>query len=256
MQRKEFDKIERYLSGELAPEERAAFERTLAQDADLALEVEKHRLEHDVMRALLVADLREKSVSWVKEEENGRGNARNGWLFGLLLVGVLGVGGYLILWESGAAEATLSPATPPPSRQEAPASPLPKEAEVEPGEPPPVAESPAESDAAPAPDVAPPPAPVIAYNVPAALEVTRLGDQSAGFAGTAEIIESIPFVVRPAEAGLRYRFRDTLILFLPGNPAEVELRYDAARDVYRLSIDGQTYPIERGFNSVYDLEKD
>lgn len=263
MQRKDFDKIERYLAGRMDPDEKDAFERHLSEDTDLALTVEKHRLEHDVMKALLISDLREKSKAWKKESESGgqnRGrNFRLGGLLGILLLTLAAVLFYLNLpgsrsggegLQEEVAPALEQPQEPaaPPAREEAQEE-LDAEAPpvaVKPPEPTPSPETPAQTESDP----------VLAYDEPVTLDVTRLQQESAGFAGTGQVVESIPVIIRPAEGDPQYRFRDTLTLYLPGNPESLVLRYDAARNLYQLAIDGQTYTIERGYNSRFELEKD
>lgn len=263
MQRKDFDKIERYLAGRMDPDEKDAFERHLSEDTDLALAVEKHRLEHDVMKALLISDLREKSKNWKKEDHSGgRNHGRNfrlGGFLSLLLIALAAVLVYLNLpGARSGVEGLQEEAAPALERPLEPAAlPAREEAQEEPdAEAPPVAVTPLDSTLSPETSAPPESGPVLAYDEPLTLDVTRLQQESAGFAGTGQVVESIPVIIRPAEGESQYRFRDTLTLYLPGNPASLVLRYDAAQNLYQLAIDGQTYTIERGYNSLFDLEKD
>jgi hypothetical protein len=59
-----FDKIEAYLIGRMDAEERIAFEKQIAADEDLAIEVEFQRLEHDAMNTLVEKKLRGKMAQW------------------------------------------------------------------------------------------------------------------------------------------------------------------------------------------------
>lgn len=63
-----YTRIEDYLTGELPPEERQAFEREVAQNEELARELAQHRLEHQAMRMLLHDELRAKMSGWSKDE--------------------------------------------------------------------------------------------------------------------------------------------------------------------------------------------
>ncbi len=58
------DKIEAFLTGQMSPEESRSFEQRLAQDEDLAIEVEMQRLEHDAMELMLETDLKSKIAKW------------------------------------------------------------------------------------------------------------------------------------------------------------------------------------------------
>jgi len=58
------DKIEAFLTGRMPPEESRSFEQALAQDEDLAIEVEMQRLEHDAMELILEKDLKSKMAKW------------------------------------------------------------------------------------------------------------------------------------------------------------------------------------------------
>lgn len=60
----QFDKIERYLRGEMPPAEVADFERAIANDPDLEMEVDMQRLEQDTMEVLLEDKLRANLKSW------------------------------------------------------------------------------------------------------------------------------------------------------------------------------------------------
>jgi len=94
-----FDNIDAYLQGELSAEEKAALERQMEKDQELAAAVEMQRLEHDAMEVLVEKDLRQKMASWSegKKEENGdppredNRNKRGPWWIGILLL-VLVVG--------------------------------------------------------------------------------------------------------------------------------------------------------------------
>jgi tetratricopeptide (TPR) repeat protein len=64
-----FDKIEAYLQEDLNAAEKAAFEQEMAQNPDLAEQVEMHRFEWDGMEVLLENDLRSNMAQWQEEEK-------------------------------------------------------------------------------------------------------------------------------------------------------------------------------------------
>ena len=64
-----FDRIEAYLFGQMSAEENAGFEREIAENADLAAEVEHQRLEHRAMELLLREELRANLNTWKAEKE-------------------------------------------------------------------------------------------------------------------------------------------------------------------------------------------
>ncbi|MCB0639946.1 MAG: hypothetical protein KDC54_25165, partial [Lewinella sp.] len=67
MNKDTFSRIEAYLTGELPPDDRQAFEEEVARDEALARELEQHRLEHQAMRMLLHDELRATMQSWRKD---------------------------------------------------------------------------------------------------------------------------------------------------------------------------------------------
>jgi tetratricopeptide (TPR) repeat protein len=69
-QEERFDQIEAYLFDQMSEEQRQAFEASIAQDRELAAEVEVHRLEHEVMQALTVDELRGKMQHWEQEVDD------------------------------------------------------------------------------------------------------------------------------------------------------------------------------------------
>ena len=58
------DKIEAFLTGQMAAGDAEAFRREMAADQRLASEVELQRLEHDAMNLLLEKDLQKKMAYW------------------------------------------------------------------------------------------------------------------------------------------------------------------------------------------------
>lgn len=60
----QFDKIERYLRGELSEEENLAMEKAIAEDPDLAQELEYQQLELDAMDLILEEKLRTQMANW------------------------------------------------------------------------------------------------------------------------------------------------------------------------------------------------
>ena len=64
---KNFDIIERYLNGEMSPEEKAGFEERLQQDPDFNAEYRKHLEVYDALKDKDVLKLREKLNKIVKE---------------------------------------------------------------------------------------------------------------------------------------------------------------------------------------------
>lgn len=65
-----FDRVERYLLGHLGAEEAGAFEKEMAQDNNLALEVERQALEHRAMELLHREALRAQFQQWKDEEQD------------------------------------------------------------------------------------------------------------------------------------------------------------------------------------------
>jgi tetratricopeptide (TPR) repeat protein len=63
-----FDKIEAYLQEDLNAAEKAAFEKEMAQNPDLAEQVEMHRFEWDGMEVILENELRSQMTEWQEEE--------------------------------------------------------------------------------------------------------------------------------------------------------------------------------------------
>ncbi len=71
-----FDKIEDYLIGRMNEAERMAFEKQIAADEDLKMDVEFQRLEHDAMRTLNEKSLRAKMAEWetdIPKQDSDRG---------------------------------------------------------------------------------------------------------------------------------------------------------------------------------------
>ena len=64
-----FEKIERYLRGLMPPAEAASFEAQMAADAELAAQVQQHRLERQGMELLVERDLFAKMAHWDRETE-------------------------------------------------------------------------------------------------------------------------------------------------------------------------------------------
>ena len=60
----QFDKVERYLRGELSEEENLAMEKAIAEDPDLAQELEYQQLELDAMDLILEEKLRTQMANW------------------------------------------------------------------------------------------------------------------------------------------------------------------------------------------------
>lgn len=60
----QFDKVERYLRGELSEEENLALEKAIAEDPDLAEELEFQQLELDAMELILEEKLRGQMANW------------------------------------------------------------------------------------------------------------------------------------------------------------------------------------------------
>lgn len=86
-----FDKIERYLKGNMPAAETAAFEQLMAADPELAEQVELQRFELESLDFILEEDLRDKFARWKKKPP---GNAPSGshwrrwWWAPVVLLGV------------------------------------------------------------------------------------------------------------------------------------------------------------------------
>ena len=72
-----FDKIEAYLIGRMDKTERVEFEKQIAADEDLAIEVEFQRLEHDAMNVLVEKNLRHKMSEWQTELPSEQSSSNN-----------------------------------------------------------------------------------------------------------------------------------------------------------------------------------
>ncbi len=59
--------IEQYLKNQLDKDEKIAFERMMADDADFAALVQQHRIEHDALELLVEQDLRNSMKKWSSE---------------------------------------------------------------------------------------------------------------------------------------------------------------------------------------------
>lgn len=97
----QFDKIERYLRGELSEEENLAMEKAIAEDPDLAEELEFQQLELDAMELILEDKLRSKMESWKQSppppSKGGIGGYRF-WIAGVLALGLIAFGVWF--WQS------------------------------------------------------------------------------------------------------------------------------------------------------------
>ncbi|HOY19453.1 MAG TPA: hypothetical protein PLC89_19240 [Haliscomenobacter sp.] len=113
----QFDKIERYLRGELSEEENLAMERAIAEDSDLAEEIEFQQLELDAMELILEDKLRGKMESWKQSPppppKGGNGGFRF-WIAGVLVLGLIAFGVWFLQPE---------PTTPPKTDPIAPTEP-------------------------------------------------------------------------------------------------------------------------------------
>lgn len=97
----QFDKVERYLRGELSEEENLAMEKAIAEDPDLAEELEFQQLELDAMELILEDKLRGKMESWKQlpppPSKGGNGGYRF-WIAGVLVLGLITFGVWF--WQS------------------------------------------------------------------------------------------------------------------------------------------------------------
>ena len=62
-----FDRIEDYLFGRLTAEDRLIFEQEVAENSQLADELQQQKLEHQAMELMLQADLRKQFQAWDTE---------------------------------------------------------------------------------------------------------------------------------------------------------------------------------------------
>lgn len=74
---KNFETIERYLNGEMTPEERSTFEHTLRTDAALAKEYELHKQEKEVIEFAIEEDIFQeiKAIGWERQVPVDQGQA-------------------------------------------------------------------------------------------------------------------------------------------------------------------------------------
>jgi hypothetical protein len=93
----QFDKVERYLRGELSEEENLAMEKAIAEDPDLAQELEYQQLELDAMDLILEDKLRSKMESWKQSPTAPPAEDKRWfpfWIWGVLTLGVVA----LLFW--------------------------------------------------------------------------------------------------------------------------------------------------------------
>lgn len=110
----QFDKVERYLRGELSEEEKLAMEKAIAEDSDLAQELEFQQLELDAMEVILENKLRSKMESW--KQSPSVPPIPDKKQFPLWIWGVLTVGGVaLLFWFFPLFESPQPPPPPPPT---------------------------------------------------------------------------------------------------------------------------------------------
>lgn len=64
-----YDKVEAYLKGNLSEEEKAAIEKEIQNNPEVALEYQLQQVELDAMEVLLERDLRSKIPQWLDEDE-------------------------------------------------------------------------------------------------------------------------------------------------------------------------------------------
>lgn len=97
----QFDKVERYLRGELSEEENLAMEKAIAEDPDLAQELEYQQLELDAMDLMLENKLRSKMESW-KQSPTAPPAADKRWfpfwVWGALTLGVVALLFWVFPW--------------------------------------------------------------------------------------------------------------------------------------------------------------
>ncbi|HFA48095.1 MAG TPA: hypothetical protein ENJ95_03645 [Bacteroidetes bacterium] len=90
-----FQKINKYVRGQLPKEEAAAFESEIAADPALQEEVDMARIEMDGMEYLLEEDLRQQMADWENDApQTGKGLKKSGsasakWWIGVLVLAVL-----------------------------------------------------------------------------------------------------------------------------------------------------------------------
>lgn len=91
----QFDKIERYLRGELSEEENQEMEKAIAEDPDLAEELEYQQLELDAMELILEDKLRGKMESWKQSPPpppKGGNGGYHFWIAGVLVLSLIAFG--------------------------------------------------------------------------------------------------------------------------------------------------------------------
>ena len=93
----QFDKVERYLRGNVSAEEAKAMGKTLAENPELAEELKFQQLELDAMELIVEQKLRSKMESWKKapalQQQKGK---KAFWLF--VWVAITAIMAILLLW--------------------------------------------------------------------------------------------------------------------------------------------------------------
>lgn len=119
------ERAEKYLLGEMAPEEQAAFTMEMERNPELRSLVQEQRLELDAMDVLVARDLRARMAQWERESPPDGSLRRFWWILPLAL------GGILILLFFFPKEPPQEVPTAPPKAEQTPApvpAPVPQEA--------------------------------------------------------------------------------------------------------------------------------
>lgn len=264
-----FDKIEDYLNDMLTREERVAFEKEITTDEALALEVEKHKLEHTVIKAVTAQDLLKEVRSWdlsdssdnllETAEDEAKPNGKGTYWVTAILIAAFAFGFlayFLFIPKEEPTTKRLAPMV-----EEDPLLNVPQEILDSLAKRPPVVAEETTPPITPEPiieelpTVAPEVAPI--EQIASSLTLNRLNDEGLGFAGDGENQDSIVVIYDlSGKYESHYRFKDTLFLYLKVAPNAPQLDYDVDTDLYYLTIGQKKYVLERGYNAVYELKED
>ncbi len=213
-------KIDDFLKGKLSDEEMALFEMEMAKDEHLKAEVDLYRAEHEVMNQLVKEKLHGNMAKWDLElQQETVASKPRGILFLKNRRQVLAVAATVAVLLVAAFWVLSGDGT-----------------------------SAASSE-------------TVALTEKATLRIPLFSneDQGLGFAGPNEAIDSVQVMIYEDQAHpFHYRFKQDLHLFFSPEydftNLQLSLDHAPSEDHYFLSLKGEKYVLDRGFNNIYELK--